>query len=578
MHVRTQSIHVEMLRTIYPFVIIGEMTAEQNSPFAADGPIEPSSRRHFLKSAALSATGLCLAASILPRLARANQPPNIILILTDDQGWNHVSYRSDPEIPESASDYIETPQMARAAQSGMRFTDAYAPNPICSPTRHSMLFGNNAARHVYAKTLDWMAEAPGWLTIPKAIKQADATYRTAHFGKWHVGITPQEAGFDFSDGITNNSQGELQDGKFRNARGFRAQLAAYNDAHEITAPAPVYSKQPFSYEDEDPKAAFSITRRAEAFMRESVADQRPFFAYVAQYATHLDLVSRRESYDYFRSKARGRRHDNPAFAAMCRDMDTSIGRMLDLVQELGIADNTYIFITSDNGGVQRFPQSIHLSRSGEFTASHQSAIEWRNLPLRHGKHEFYEGGIRVPFLALGPGIAANSVNREPITGLDFLPTFAELAGGHTPQAGLDGDSLATALAGAGIGRQREALIFHQAANRTPISAIRKGKYKLIKHWMAGQDCRYCGDNLLELYDLNTDLGETNDLSAQMPGLTDALHGELLAFLEQSGAETEFKPRDHAYNVMLKEDGIDGTTIPVEPQYRSPFAQQRAVQK
>ncbi|MFP6643365.1 MAG: sulfatase-like hydrolase/transferase [Candidatus Latescibacterota bacterium] len=529
-----------------------------------------SSRRQFLKDAALSATGLCLADSILPRLARADAPPNIILILTDDQGWNHVSYRSDPAISESASDYIETPQMARAARLGMRFTDAYAPNPICSPTRHSMLFGSNAARHVYARTMEWMAEAPGWLTIPKAIRQADPRYRAAHFGKWHVGITPEEAGFDFSDGITNNSQGEMQDGRFRNARGLSEQVAAHNEAHEIRVPAPAYSKQPFSYEDEDPKAAFSMTNRAEAFMRESVTDQHPFFAYIAHYATHLDLVSRRETYGYFQSKARGSRHDNPAFAAMCKDMDTSIGRVLNLVEELGIADNTYIFITSDNGGVQRFSQSIHLSRSDELTASHLSPIEWRNLPLRHGKHEFYEGGIRVPFLALGPGIAADTVNRSPVTGLDFLPTFAELAGGS--QVGPDGASLAPALTGAatGVRRNRRALIFHQAANRTPISAIRKGRYKLIKHWMAEQDCKYCGDNLLELYDLSEDLGETNDLSARMPELTDALHGELLAFLEQAGAETQLRPRDHAYNVMLKNAGIDGNSITVEPEYRSPF--------
>ena len=255
-------------------------------------------------------------------------------------------------------------------------------------------------------------------------------------------------------------------------------------------------------------------------------------------------------------------------------MDTSIGRVLNLVEKLGIADNTYIFITSDNGGVQRFSQSIHLSRSGELTGSHESPIEWRNLPLRHGKHEFYEGGIRVPFLALGPGIGANTVNRSPVTGLDFLPTFAELAGGRIPQVGLDGDSLAPALTGAGTGvrRNRQALIFHQAANRTPISAIRKGNYKLIKHWMAGQDCRYCGDNLLELYNLSEDLGETNDLSAEMPELTDALHSELLAFLEQAGAETDLRPRDHAYSVMLKKNGIGGKAITVEQEYRSPFRQ------
>lgn len=525
------------------------------------------SRRRFLKRAALSAAGLCLPG--LPQPARASASPNIILILTDDQGWNQVSYRSDPAVPGSASDYIETPNMARAAAVGMRFTDAYAPNPICSPTRHSLLFGTNAARHVYAHSLDWLSEAPGWLTIPRALKRADSRYRCAHFGKWHVGITPQEAGFDVSDGPTSNASGEWQDGAFRNARAHNDRVEAFNERHGIDVPPLLYSKQPFSYDDEDPKAVFSLTRRTEAFIRESVADGQPFFAYLAHYATHLDLVSRRRTYERFLHKEPGERHDNPAFAAMCSDMDASIGQVLDLIDALGIADDTYVFITSDNGGVQRFSQTVRLSRSGELTDSRVSPIEWRNLPLRHGKHEFYEGGLRVPFLALGPGIVAGSVSRAPVTGLDLLPTFAGLAG-RQPPAGLDGASLVPLLRGeAGLGHDRP-LIFHQAANRTPISAIRRGRYKLVKHWMAGQDCTYCGERTLELYDLSRDLGETTDLSAAMPERTQALHAELLAFLEQAGAETEHRPRDHAYSLLLESKGLDARQIVVEPEYRSPF--------
>ena len=199
--------------------------------------------------------------------------PNIILIMTDDLGWTSVSYRSDPERADSKSDYIETPHMARAAEAGMRFTDAYATNPICSPTRHSILFGQNAARHIYAKNLDWMKDAPNWLTLPKAVKQADLAYRTAHFGKWHVGLMPQRAGFDFSDGPTANSHGDLQNGKYKETRLVRNKLKEYNTEHSITPPAlnNSYSKQPVFYIDEDPKAAVGMTARAEAFMRESQA-------------------------------------------------------------------------------------------------------------------------------------------------------------------------------------------------------------------------------------------------------------------------------------------------------------------
>lgn len=233
-------------------------------------------RRTFLKQTALTTAGLCLTDALIPALPSAGVPPNIILIMTDDQGWNQVSYRADPEIRESASDYLETPHMARAAAAGMRFTDAYAPNPICSPTRHSMLFGQNAARHVYAKTMNWMQDAPEWLTIPKALKQANPAYRTAHFGKWHIGLTPEQIGFDYSDGITNNAQGEFQAGVFKNTRPLQAKVATYNQAKSISVAGPTYSKQPFPYEDEDPKAAFGLARRSAAFIRESVAALRKY--------------------------------------------------------------------------------------------------------------------------------------------------------------------------------------------------------------------------------------------------------------------------------------------------------------
>ena len=500
-------------------------------------------------------------------------PPNIILILTDDHGWNHVSYRSDPDQPNSSSDFIETPNLARAAKRGIRFTDAYAPNPICSPTRHSMLFGQNSARHVYSKSMDWLADAPGWLTIPKAIKEAAGAYRTAHFGKWHVGLTPQEIGFDYSDGITNNSQGELQNGVFKNSRSLQSKVATYNKKQGISVKPPGYSKQPISYEDEDPKAAFSLARKSEAFIRESVADGKPFFAYIAHYAAHLDLVSTGTSYEYFKNKEKGSRHDNAAYAAMVKDLDTAIGRTLDLVEELGIGDNTYIFITGDNGGVQNFYQSVRVDKASNVLSSQESRIEWRNLPLRHGKHEFYEGGIRVPFLALGPGIQGGSVSRAPVSGLDFLPTFAALAGGSpSPRPTIDGASIASVLVNPAteVARESRSLIFHQGAARTPISAIRRGNYKLIKHWMSGEDCKYCGDNLLELYDLSQDIGETTDLSERMPDLTRDLDRELMEFLSEANAETELRPRKDAYNVMLEKMGINEHAIPVNTEYQSPF--------
>ncbi len=497
------------------------------------------------------------------------QPPNIILIVTDDQGWTSVSYRADPARPDSVSDYVETPQMARMAEGGMRFTDGYSPNAQCSPTRHSMLFGQNAARHIYNRTLDWMSAADAKLTIPKAIKAANPDYRTAHFGKWHIGMTPADAGFDYTDGLSSNAAGDFQDGAHRDTDGFRDALRAYNQQHGVAPPdyGYTYSKPPVYYPDDDPKRAYSLAARAEAFMRESHAAGKPFFAYVAHYATHLDLVSSSASYDYFKQKPRGEKHDNPAFAAMAKDMDASIGRLLDAVDEMGVGANTYVFLMGDNGGVQNFPQSASLGEGVEIVETHETRIQWRNLPLRHGKHEYYEGGIRVPFLAMGPGIEPGSATREPVSGLDFLPTFAELAGGAELNAALDGDSIVDVLHGGSLERKREALLFHQGANRTPVSAVRKGKYKLVKHWDFEQECKYCGEKLIELYDLSEDLGEQRDLSAELPDVAAELDAELDAFLTQVDAETRSADRRDPYSRLVRELGEGaGQVMPyrVEP--------------
>jgi arylsulfatase A len=537
-------------------------------------------RRLFLKQV-VSTGVLCLATNSVCHLGIRGRSPNIIFILTDDQGWTSVSYRSDPDLPESKSDYIETPRLARMAGAGMRFTDAYAPNAQCSPTRHSILFGQNAARHIYGKDPDWIKNAPDWLTIPKVLKKANPEYRAAHFGKWHVGVLPEEMGFDFSDGITTNTQGDTQNGVYKETGGIGSKLRRYNAENGITPPTLnlSYSKQPVFYTDDDPKGAVSMTRRAEAFMRESLSDDKPFFTYIAHFATHLDMVSTKETYEYFSNKQQGKKHDNPGYAAMARDMDTAIGRVLDLVKELGIQDNTYIFLMSDNGGVQHFIQSATLSEDNEILQTHETGVTWRNLPLRHGKHEYYEGGIRVPFIVVGPGIAPNSVCRTPITGLDLLPTFAELSGYRASfPDNIDGGSMVPLLRNAGTGkveRRYEALIFHQAGRRLPLSAVRKGNYKLVKHWLAGspeqEGEKYRSDKILELYDLSKDLGEINDLSESLPEVTKALHDDLMVFLEEAKGETRRSDRWEAVNKMKELHGIDPKKLVlIDTTYKSPF--------
>lgn len=486
------------------------------------------------------------------------QAPNIIFILTDDQGWTHTSHRADPNLPESQSDYYETPRMDQLAQSGILFTQGYAPNPICSPTRNSLMFGQNGARHIYNQDADWYQKTADWLTIPRAIKQANPEYRTAHFGKWHIAMEPQDAGFDYHEGMTSNAGGEIFGEGSLNAKDYTEPADQYLAKHQV--PNPTQAKRagkPSAYwSDENPKDIFGISRRAQTFMKESLAEGKPFYVQLSHYATHLSLSSQRESYAYFKNKAPGERHNNPEFAAMLKDLDTSVGMIMDFVQEQGIAANTYIFLMGDNGGRLTLNQIAVIDENRNLIEARYSVQQERNLPLRDGKHSFYEGGLRVPFLAAGPGIQAGRVCTIPVTGLDFLPTFADLAGhqGAYP-AYIDGGSLVSLLTDASvpqISRSREALIFHQGSHRKPRSAIRKGDYKLVKYWSL--ESKYENTPKVELFDLSQDLSETKDLTAQLPEIAQALEAELNAFLAETQAETGIRKIEGAFYRLKAELG------------------------
>ena len=513
--------------------------------------------------------------------------PNIIFIITDDQGWTSVSYPSDPERSDSASDFIETPNMATLAAQGMRFSQAYTPNPICAPARHSMLFGQRATRHIYNRDETWIDRAPDWLTIPKAIKAANPEYRTAHFGKWHVGLKPQDAGFEFTDGLTDNEEGDKSAGAIFADTNFLDQdlMDAYNKAHNIDttlANPDGRDRSVTFYLSDDPKTAYSLTARASAFIREAVADGKPFYAHIAHYAIHTAMAARQESYNKFLDKAPGTKHDDPAFAAMTFDLDAAIGQIVGLVKELGIEDETYIVIIGDNGGVEYMAQTSHIDADGNILDTFRTKVAEANAPLRDGKHSFYEGGIRVPFLIAGPGIPANSHSNEPITGLDLLPTFAELAGyDGTPPGPLDGESIVDLLDASDetvFERQDPTLIFHQAGRRPPRSAVRDGRYKLVKLWTRPSEVD--GETLpytLELYDLETDLGEQNDLSDTHPEIVADLHEKLLHHIAEVNSEFEENPRRGPMDIILEREGMGSSRKeqlqnrqPVTVEYVSPY--------
>ncbi|MCP4813757.1 MAG: sulfatase-like hydrolase/transferase, partial [Planctomycetaceae bacterium] len=190
---------------------------------------------------------------------------------------------------------------------------------------------------------------------------------------------------------------------------------------------------------DDPKLIFGITDRACQFMEKQSQAGNPFYLQVSHYAVHLDIFYRAQTLDQVEQRQAGRKHNMPQFAAMTADLDTGIGLLMKKVKSLGLLDNTYIFFLSDNGGRNTLRKSPREKVP-------------RNAPLRDGKGSVYEGGVRVPFVVLGPDIKAGSVSHVPVTGLDIMPTLAALAGYRQPMPpNVDGGSIVNVLRQEGEG-------------------------------------------------------------------------------------------------------------------------------
>ena len=486
----------------------------------------------------------------------AQRSPNIIFILTDDQGWTSVSHHADPNIPESKSDFYETPNMDKLAKMGVLFTQGYAPNPICSPTRNSIMFGQNAARHLYNKDTDWYKKTTDWLTIPRAIKKANPDYKTAHFGKWHIAMEPKDAGFDYDEGMSSNAGGEMFSDEYLDFKTYTKVLDKYLIDNKIKNPTNMRrsGKGCYYWSDENPKDIFGITNRAMKYMKESISEDKPFYVQLSHYAAHVSLISKKETIEYFKNKPVGERHSNPEFAAMLKDLDEGVGKILNFVKEMGIENNTYIFLMGDNGGTPALYQMGFVDENKELVDGKFTEIHQRNFPLRDGKHSFYEGGLRVPFIVFGPGIKAGRVSETPVSGLDFLPTFAELAGNKVemPEE-IDGGSLVPLLHDESIEtieRNSEVLIFHQSSHRAPRSAIIKGEFKLIKYW--SKETKYENTSKVELFNLANDIGENINLLEKYPKKVKELETELNKFLKDVKAETGERDIEGAF-YRLNED-------------------------
>jgi arylsulfatase A len=440
-----------------------------------------------------------LALSLLPSYqvfaATPAQKPNFILILCDDLGWTGSSQIMSNLVPNSRSDYYETPNIERLAAKGVRFSNGYAPCALCCPTRRSIQFGQTPARQGDANFKeDYHPDFKKVPSIPQLLKSASPEYRAAHYGKWDLraDIFPEDLGYDESDGNTGNKNGDVNSTK-------------ENKFSEI-------------FLNKDPKRIETITERAVNFMSRQVKSGHPFYLQVSHYATHVDIQTREETYHKYLQKKKGEIHNNPGFAGMLENLDTGIGRILDRIEALGIAGHTYLILMTDNGGVESFPPV-----KNKFDHPSTFKIPSNNYPLRGGKWTLYEGGIRVPFIAIGPGIKAGSQCDIPVTGWDLLPTFCDLAGnsGKLPD-NLDGTSIRPLLEKGNKGilkRKTEELVFHYFGK--PHSVIRIGDFKLIKFWDLKK---------VELYNLREDVGELNDLSQIKSGKAKELESKLMAYL------------------------------------------------
>jgi arylsulfatase A-like enzyme len=437
----------------------------------------------------------------------AKGSPNFIVILLDDFGWSSMSQSMDKNRPEAKSDYYRTPNIDNLINRGMRFSNGYASSPVCSPTRYSIQFGKSPASLRRTRGLGKNEVDHSQIAIPQVLKAIDSEYRTAHIGKWHIDADPRRYEYDVHDGQTGNKTAGFDN----------------NDR----------SRQWSGYSEDDPKRVNTITSKAIKFIRDSVEREQPFFLQLSHYAVHSNIVYSESSYNEVGTWTKGQLHSNQAYAAMVRDMDLSIGNLLDVYDDLDLRSNTYVILVSDNGGMPVLPQQVNRG------IPYKPGL---NSPLLRGKWDLMEGGIRIPFAVFGPNISQSSQSDEPVVTHDILPTLADLSG-SVGEVGedIEGVSLVPLLRQTDIKVDRafDSLVFHYphynlVGMSEPHSAIRSGDYKLIDFPVSDRQL---------LFNINKDIGESNDLSTQRADLVSLLKKKMEVYLSEVGAE---RPEE-AYN-------------------------------
>lgn len=472
----------------------------------------------------------------------ANPPPNVVLFLVDDMGWQDTSVPFHSEVTPLNRKF-RTPNMERLAAGGMKFTQAYA-CCVCSPTRVSLMTGLNAARH---KVTNWTLrkdaspdakhptlQPPLWNVnglspdpaTPRAVCAPtlaqllrEAGYRTIHVGKAHFGAVdtpgadPRNLGFDIN--IAGHAAGGP--GSYLGEQNFSGAWRKADRVWDVPGLEAYHGKDVFLTE--------ALTLEANKALDRAVGDRKPFFLYLAHYAVHVPFAPDKRFYQSYRDA--GLDDTEAMYAALVEGMDKSLGDVLANLDRHGIASNTIVLFMSDNGGL-----SAHARGGTPHT---------HNAPLSSGKGSAREGGVRVPMIVKWPGVtAAGSVCKQYVMIEDFLPSILEMTGASArvkKVPPVDGVSFAPLLRGGAeaarypVGR---ALYWHypnvwgpKGPGIGPHSAVRCGDWKLIY---------YHADQRSELFNLAADLGEQQNLAAAEPGKAKELAAKLASWLKDTGAQ------------------------------------------
>lgn len=442
-----------------------------------------------------------------------NRPPNIVFILADDMGYNDWGCYGQ--------DKIKTPNIDKMASEGMMFTNHYAGSSVCAPSRSSLFSGQHTG-HTSVRG-NWRNMETGVAQISKEtpiigeVINQNPDYVTALYGRWHLGgekstNQPSMRGFDSSFGKLSSLYKGTNSYFIRNMFDANGKHISEEEYSKIGEPLyengkyynleDKYNGNPELYTDE------LVTEKALDFIKEN--KEKPFFLYLAYSLSHEPMEIPESSKLY---KDTGWPEKEKTYASMVSFFDGSVGKFKNLIEELGLSENTIFIVTSDNG-----PHSED---------GHSSDFFDSNGALKGEKRDLYEGGIRVPFIASWKGkIAAGTKSDTQFAFWDYLPTFCDIAGVKSP-SNIDGISFLPTLLGEKQ-KQTHKYLYWEFSEGGPKQAIRKGDWKAI---------RFIKDKRIELYDLITDLGENDNVATQNPEKL----AELVKLMKEAHSKNDLFP-------------------------------------